>query len=372
MSGKTAIEWTETVWNPVRGCTRVSEGCRHCYAERHALRFSGPGQPYEGLVHKVGGEPRWTGQIRLVQEALTEPLRWRTPRRVFVNSMSDLFHDGVPDDFIWEVFAVMAACPQHTFQALTKRPARMQAMLSYAGAVHKLDAACEGLAARQGWCHNDNWTWPLPNVWLGVSVEDQNAAEQRIPLLLQTPAAIRWISAEPLLGPIDLDSESVSDLLHALGCGYEGGWRNCPEYLEGRTDCAGLDWVVVGGESGPGARPMHPDWSRRLRDDCVAAGVPFFFKQWGEYCPAELDHSGGVFDGYWRDQRGNAFHQAAHGDPEQQVFQGPPVGNYRLWPVQRDANDPYVAYIKLGKKWSGARLDRREWREYPRQEVPDA
>lgn len=233
MGNQSKIEWTDATWNPIRGCSEVSEGCRNCYAMRQAHRFDKPGGPYEGLTRVSGGEIKWTNEVRLVPELLDQPLHWRKPKRIFVNSMSDLFHEKVPDHFIMQVFVTMQKAPQHIYQILTKRPKRMRE-----------------------WVRHFTDREPA-NVWLGVSCEDQKTANERIPLLLQTPAAIRWISAEPLLGAIDMN-----------------GIRN--------AECgAALDWVVAGGESGPSARPMHPDWARSLRDQCLAAGVPFFFKQWG-------------------------------------------------------------------------------------------
>jgi len=234
MSANSSIEWTEATWNPVRGCDIVSPGCTNCYAMKVAHRFSGAGKPYDGLTKLTKGGPVWTGQVRLVPEALGMPLRWRKPRRIFVNSMSDLFHEDVPDGFITEVWRTMADTPHHTYQILTKRPARMAENLRRALSIGDFIAP------------------PLENVWLGVSVEDQRRADERIPLLLLTPAAVRWLSVEPLLGPVDL-----------------WPW------------IADLDWVVVGGESGHGARPMDQDWARSLRDQCNEAAVPFFFKQWG-------------------------------------------------------------------------------------------
>lgn len=259
----TKIEWTDETWNPVRGCAIVSKGCTNCYAMKQAHRFSGPGQPYEGLTKLTKGGPVWTGKIRLVPERLDDPLRWKEPRRIFVNSMSDLFHEDVPHEFIARVFATMVEARQHTFQILTKRPARMLEVM------------------KRFVAENEEFGGELPedvpprNVWLGVSTEDQAAADERIPLLLQTPAAVRWISAEPLLGPIDLGihryGETVRSYLRLRERGRGGDIQSG----------VGLDWVVAGGESGPGARPMHPDWARSLRDQCKAAGVAFLFKQWG-------------------------------------------------------------------------------------------
>lgn len=253
MSDKTHIEWTDATWNPVTGCSKVSSGCKHCYAERDWTRLSAnPKTRYYGRAFT---------DVKCHGDVLDLPERWQRPRRIFVNSMSDLFHDAVPEEFIDEVFAAMARSPQHVFQVLTKRPARMLAYLSQSeGQIRDLVKYEPTAEAMQ---------WPLPNVWLGVSVEDQAAADERIPTLLQTPAAVRWISAEPLLGPVHLR--------RAIN----------PAHIDGNVQLHGIDWVVVGGESGPQARPMHPDWVRSLRDQCAADRVPFMFKQWGEFVSAK-------------------------------------------------------------------------------------
>lgn len=283
MSDKTGIEWTDATWNPLRGCSRVSDGCRNCYAETVANRFKGEGQPYEGLIARGG---QWNGQIKLVPELLDQPLRWRRPRRIFVNSMSDLFHENVREDFIDRIFAVMAMADRHTFQILTKRPERM---LDYC---RRLQVRADEIAhvAVNTWGGVDpdglyDWvqdcvaSGPLPNVWLGVSVENQKTADERIPLLLQTPAAVRWISAEPLLGPISMRWFPAWPENAPTTAMNPNGSAN---HLDGLRR---LDWVIVGGESGRGARAMHPDWARVLRDQCAEAGVPFLFKQWGEWAP---------------------------------------------------------------------------------------
>lgn len=236
MSDKTGIEWTEATWNPVTGCSKVSQGCKHCYAERDWARLSAP-RPTPNI---------YTGRaftdVRCHPERLDQPFRWSKPRRIFVNSMSDLFHENVPDSFIKEVFRVMATEAHHTFQVLTKRAKRMRDLL---------------IRWREDGTFRYHDDMAPASIWLGVSVEDQAAADYRIPLLLRTPAAVRWISAEPLLGPINL--------------------------VEAFDSEPSLDWIVAGGESGTHARPMHPDWVRSLRDQCATAGVPFLFKQWGEY-----------------------------------------------------------------------------------------
>ena len=287
MGDGTGISWTDATWNPVRGCSRISEGCRHCYAERVAARFSDEGQPYHGLaVRKLKvisddeqrTEARWTGEVRLVPEHLADPLRWHKPRRIFVNSMSDLFHERLTNEQIAAVFGVMAASPQHTFQALTKRARRMREWFAWyqPGAVDRIANALDDALIANGADFRSrsainrasrDATWPLPNVWLGVSVENQNAADDRVSDLLTTPAAVRFISAEPLLGPTSLwafiDGELRNKSLSALGSG----------------PLPGLDWVIAGCESGPGARPCDVTWLRSIRDQCAAARVAFFLKQ---------------------------------------------------------------------------------------------
>jgi len=302
--GKTAIEWSDSTWNPIRGCSRVSEGCRNCFAERIAARFSGPGQPYEGLARMGENGPRWTGEVRLIESVLFQPLRWREPRRVFVNSMSDLFHESLRDNQIDWVFAVMQASPWHTFQVLTKRPERMRAYI--AGAEERMANTGEELAGAMGWCHaHEHRAWPLDNIWLGVSVENQDTADERIPPLMRTPAAVRFVSCEPLLAPIDLD-DWLYEPTHCRACGhhkayYDTNPKNLPVIYEclmgvgitgepGAPRCMachsleidelnGLRWVIVGSESGPDARSMEEEWARSIKNQCALASVPFFFKQ---------------------------------------------------------------------------------------------
>jgi protein gp37 len=262
MSTTTGIEWTEATWNPVRGCSKVSEGCRYCYAMSVAARFSGPGQPYEGLATR--SPARWTGKVMLVEKHLGDPLRWARPRLIFVNSMSDLFHEDIPDEWIDRIFGVMAAAARHTFQVLTKRPARMRRYVS------------ERLIAVQ----------PLPNVWLGTSVEDQPAADARIRDLIATPAAVRLLSCEPLIGPVSFRWATWAPL---------NGQRVNREHLDGIR--GHLQWVIAGGESGPKARACDPEWLRTIRDQCVEAGVPFFLKQLGGW-PDKRGHLDAVLDGH--------------------------------------------------------------------------
>lgn len=245
MSDNSRIEWTEATWNPTTGCTKVSPGCDHCYAEGMFNRFNGPGA---------------FDTVKLRPERLEVPIRWRRPRRVFVNSMSDLFHADVPDDFIARTFAVMATAGNHTYQVLTKRHARMRSLLNSPrfreDVAHHWFELYDKYACRRQFVPTWADHWPLPNVWLGVSVEDQHWANLRIPALLNTPAAVRFLSCEPLLGPVGLRDEWM--------------WAT-----------RGVHWVIVGGESGHGARPMDAEWATSLRDQCATAGVPFFMKQAG-------------------------------------------------------------------------------------------
>jgi protein gp37 len=279
MSANTSIEWTDTTWNPVRGCALVSEGCRNCYAMKVAHRFSGAGAPYEGLTEIGPAGPRWIGRARTVPDALLEPLSWKKPRRVFVNSMSDLFHEDVPDPFIDQVFAVMALARLHTFQVLTKRPERMRAYVASRNgwgcgvwfAAEKLKPA----PPPRHWYHAPRtFSWPLPNVWLGVSCENQRAAAERIPLLLRTPAAVRFVSAEPLLGPIDLTTVAPFDDFHI-------------DALDPPDPSCRLHWVIVGGESGPNARPCDVGDIRAIVEQCRTAAVACFVKQLGKW-PSSL------------------------------------------------------------------------------------
>ena len=279
MGTTTEISWTDATWNPVTGCTRVSPGCDHCYIER-TPPFRIEGRKFEG--RGIGSS---TG-VQLHQERLTRPMKWRKPRRVFVCSLADLFHADVPDDYIAQVFAVMAANyewdrPTHVFQVLTKRPARMRALLSSSGfrsmvAGHVARMTDEAHADR---VHDNvmHHHWPLPNVWVGVTAENQEWADKRVPLLLKTPAAVRFVSVEPMLGPLKLCSCYPGGMSYGT---CDGAQEDCAAH--GRN---ALDWVICGGESGPSARPMQPQWAMGLRDQCSVACIPFHFKQWGEWVP---------------------------------------------------------------------------------------
>jgi protein gp37 len=291
MADNTKIEWTDATYNPITGCSVVSPGCTNCYAMRLAGTRLQHHPTRAGLTVPSKAGPVWNGEVRFNESMLDQPLRWKRGRKIFVCAHGDLFHENVPDEWIDRVFGVMALAPQHIFQVLTKRPARMRQYLNARDGMGNADLCRAinkipyGMGNRHG-----ALSMPLPNVWLGVSVEDQKRADERIPDLLATPAARRFISAEPLLGPVDLTSIDVD---------RDRGWEDPLNALEIFTveqaraewgeDCVltrdrpRIDWVIAGGESGPVSRPSHPDWFRSLRDQCAAAGVPFFFKQWGDW-----------------------------------------------------------------------------------------
>jgi len=319
MADNTKIEWADATISPLYGCSKVSPACEHCYAERLAARMSrnpGVSKLYVGTVDESG---HWTGKLNLHPTRMEQALRWKKPRRIFVASQSDLFHEDVPDNFIDTVFAYMLAshllenCARHTFLLLTKRAARMRDYLSaspsallerwanagegliflddendYFSEVVYSHASWDGRIQRhKSWAFADR-LFPLPNVHLGVTVENQEQADARIPHLLGAPAALRFVSVEPMLEPMDL-SMWLQEFLHEDEVEEENPDQSLPPML-GCPDMhdpwmRGLDHVICGGESGPHARPMHPDWVRSLRDQCAAAGVPFMFKQWGEWCP---------------------------------------------------------------------------------------
>ncbi|MDP9352690.1 MAG: phage Gp37/Gp68 family protein, partial [Chloroflexota bacterium] len=331
-----------------------------CYAMHFARRFDKPGRAFEGLTKATSHGTDWSGKIRLRPQKLREPFSWKQPERVFVDSMSDLFHHNVPDEFLLAVLCVIAANPRHDFQVLTKRPERMRHFLGKVdrNAVYwgnrsdlplyrmqydlnhrwafesdradpkGLPAVWEGL--RKLIDPVQSFQWPLPNLWLGVSVEDQAAADKRIPDLLETPAAVRFLSCEPLLGPVDLEPY----LWEEAGPGWAGKNPADP----------GLDWVIVGGESGHGARPMHPDWARSLRDQCRDAKVALFFKQWGEYRPPE---------GLMLDQLTNPRNLAVVA----------PDGTQRRHEDPMQPGDNVM--VRVGKHKAGRVLDGRTWDQMP-------
>lgn len=292
MSSK--IQWTDETWNPSVGCSDVSEGCRNCYARRIAWRLQhNPrlGERYAGTVRKSStGALKWTGRVNLIPDLLEKPLRWKRPRRVFVDSQTDLFHPEVPDTYIAAVLGIIAACPDHTFQLLTKRPERLLQWMTSIAFGQPPEVTCAQAAKAftdidvelpQG-----GTGWPLPNLWLGVSIEDQQTADDRIPLLLQCPAAVRFVSYEPALSPVTFE----------LGGDFELGTTY--NALTGRfsgNDSVGpsLDWIIMGGESGDAARPFVTDWARSVRDECAEAGVAFFLKQLGRRPTCDLNSAQG-------------------------------------------------------------------------------
>jgi len=340
-----AIQWCDKVWNPVRGCRRVSPGCEHCYAERQAHRFSGAGQPYEGLTKLTKRGPVWTGEARFVPEMLAAPLSWKKPARIFVNSMSDLFHEDVTNEQIAAVFGVMWACPQHTFQVLTKRPERAVRWFESMRWAHgnspltgpsrmRVDplTSCQILAGRLVKLGAYNLgerpqIWPLPNVWLGVSVEDQQRADERIPPLLRCPAAVRFVSAEPLLGPVDLSCVALPESWRV-----EDDIADCIDAL--RYDPAHIDWVIAGGESGPGARPCCLSWLRNIVHDCDEASVPCFVKQLGAK-PYEARDDAPDDEGRWEPEAWLNLDDKKGGDPAEWVAFGESYLNVRQFPEVR-------------------------------------
>ena len=317
MSDGSYIEWLKrpgtkpASWNPVVGCSVCSVGCQRCYAMTLAHRFSGAGRPFDGLTRIRSGKPVWTGEIALKPKRLSMPMQWRKPRTVFVTSMGELFHGNVPFDFIAAVYGVMAACPRHTFVVLTKRARRRRNFYAWLadqkGGPVSHAALCalaeerehhpkeDGGPLHVKHCPEPDGPWPLPNVIEGISASTQADFDHLVPDLLACPAAVRCLSLEPMLESLNvrealLSSERTADCV----CGHGHGFARCPNYGAVSTschatdcDCAGfarkpgegIGWVIVGAESGHGARPMDEDWVRSLRDQCVAAGVPLFYKQ---------------------------------------------------------------------------------------------
>ncbi|MFB7162281.1 DUF5131 family protein [Streptomyces sp. NPDC056242] len=461
MAESTKIEWTDTTWNVVTGCTEVSPGCDNCYAKTFAERWRGTaGHHFENGF-----------DITLRPERLALPLKWRKPRRVFVNSMSDLFHKDIPDEFIARVFATMSLTPQHTYQILTKRHGRMRALLGNPEFEKQVDYEllhfppfADPKLIRRSW-PLPKPGWPLPNVWLGVSVEDQKRADLRIPALVDTPAAVRFLSCEPLLGPVDLTEwmPSISPMpaeqapatwaewtwpdwvpakvrtqveefwteywgrsprhwisdMHQQGAPPFGarltmgdGFGHKPDQVVGRyvhcwnnigrlvldddpdrefaytsfgtrdrARARGIDWVIAGGESGHGARAMHPDWARSLRDQTTAAAVPFFLKQWGEWGPAPFIVRVCDPDVGWQGTEEELA--TAKADSEARGATHVHTGNWlekdgertywlheighKPWSLERCALPEGTAAIRRwGKKRAGRELDGRTWDETPK------
>ena len=346
---KSKIEWTHRpgtigrTWSPVVGCSKVSPGCDHCYALRQSHRLQ-HAPSYQGItIHDTAGLD-WTGDVVCLPERLSQPLAWQKPSTVFVCSMSDLFHDKVPRSFQCQMFDTMAACPWHTFQVLTKRPGQMAYFATWVWPYYKtygrppLDNDKPG--RRPLWWKVEgtgDFFWPA-NVWAGTSVEGQKYAP-RLDCLARVPAKVRFVSVEPMLGPVDLRK-----WLHDEHCSKRPGTKEFAIAGSCHCDCVGqqnkvLSWVIVGGESGPGARPMHPAWARGVRDQCQAASVPFFFKQWGEWiwAPDELNFTRALL---WAGEK-------IPSSPAHQFY-----------------STGHTAF-KVGRKYAGAVLDGREWQEWP-------
>lgn len=336
--GKTKIEWSERSWNPIVGCSKVSEGCRSCYAipmARRIVAMGGAKGAYDGTV-TMDGAPNWTGVLRLIEDRLGQPKQWRKPGRIFVNSMSDLFHESLSDEQILRVFQVMLHdAPHHIYQVLTKRPERMaQFLRGHCGL---------GLPEK------------IPgHIWLGASIEDQKSAGLRLPHLrtCKRYAEVIWVSAEPLL-----DSTSLAEGLGVMPVttlalsGHTGGPVGGPSvhWEKNGGECV-ISWVVVGGESGAGARGMHHEWAQDIRDQCVAAGVPFFFKQWGEWKPSQQIPE-------WSGRGSEETPRELRSKRDGWVHPGGDV---------RKVNGLCVAHvIRLGKGKAGRELDGRTWDEYP-------
>ncbi len=397
MADKSLIEWTDATWNIITGCTLVDDGCRHCYAAHLITSWPAIGNhpSRKGLARKnAAGESKFTGEVRFNEQWLDQPLRWKKPRRIFVCAHGDLFHESVPDEWLDKVFAVMALAPHHTFQVLTKRPDRARAYLTTAedhdrhitidetgrafrtplAHIRVRSALCDllpgapasALNAASDWqekhCpEGDGFLrrWPLPNVWLGTSISDQASADARIPELLATPAAVRFLSAEPLLGPVDLKFVQ-----------FDGYWINAltgDMELHGHVQ-RGLDWVIVGGESGPHARPMHPDWARALRDQCQVAGVPFFFKQWGEWGAGSINMSTGepVFRAFpdfqtWVNKASTWVNGGTCLDAKGRRCT---IGA-DMMRARDDGSFPVTILHRVGKARAGRLLDGAEWSQMP-------
>lgn len=316
VADKTKIEWTDATWNVINGCSVVSPGCTHCYAMRLAGTRMKHHASREGLTVDTATGPVWSGKVSFYKPIALQPMKWGRPRRIFVCAHGDLFHDEVPDDWIDFVFNMAFLAPQHTFQILTKRPARMRQYMQMVLDEPEKDMAYRfGISMLHAGLENTpkdklpEIHWPPRNVWLGTSVEDQVRADERVPLLLDTPAAVRWLSMEPLLGPVDLRQ-----------------WL----FPKGPR----VDWVVLGGESGFRSRPMHPDWAREVRDQCRMLGVPFLFKQWGDWMEFDAENVERMAPNQCIEERLRV------------VFQDP---------VRREGRQQHM--VNIGKQKAGRKLD---------------
>lgn len=402
MADNSKIEWTDATWNPIVGCSHASRGCDHCYAERMAWRLAQMGQEkYQAVAAgEAADNPAldvddltyrgvWKGKTFFDESVLDEPIGWKKRRKIFVCSMGDLFHQSVPFEWVDQVMAVVAACCQwHTFQILTKRPQRMLEYFQSRTAIDDSDRVDrmpqwyqlltkwldEGIGGTLGnsWdrCHDAASTIdlrrPLPNLWLGVTAEDQKAADERIPLLLQCQAAVRFVSVEPMLGPVDITPWLGP--VHADAIGADWRREDVPAIQMGESVFPaadshpwhdGLNWVICGGETGPGSRPMHPAWVLSLRDQCKAAGVPFFFKSWGDWQPISQMQPNGDDD---------LYHPAPANNPEAVRKCKVATSVLQLdgtvkneWPVGA------MQVFRVGKKAAGNLINGVQWHELPRE-----
>lgn len=391
MAENLKIEWTDATWNPITGCTKISPGCTNCYAERMSKRLAGrygypADEPFKpGIVH---------------DKALYEPIKWKKPRKVFVCSMGDLFHEKVNFHDIDLIVSLVALLPQHQFLFLTKRPMRMKEYFAgerdegiTSGYIQEITRASGGRGDKQFryfpgiWQRIEppkTWQWPLPNLWLGVTVCNQAEADEKIPVLLDTPAAGRFVSVEPMLGPVDFRQWLVKDRFYTAKCprcGWIGSSEHCGssdywsqdgcECPKCCTECDDfsddrkLDWMICGGETGPDARPLHLDWVRSLRGQCQESDTPFFFKQWGEYGPTAENIQTG--DSVFR-----MFDSESHWVNKASSWMRPgDVCIDAIGKICRNGGDfgkasyPVVIVRRVGKKNSGCLLDGKEFKEFP-------
>ena len=366
MAQRSRIEWCDATWNPVVGCSPVSAGCVNCYAARMAHRLgNNPATPqYAGLT---GPDGRWLGQARMAQGHFNDPLTWRRPRRIFVCSMGDLFHESLHPVFVDNVVARMIMAPRHQYMVLTKRPERMRDYFLSEETPGRL-LRVSGVLSRIAPEATPNLPWPLPNVTLMTSIEDQSSVGSRLPPLLECGAQ-GWrtgVSIEPMIGPVDV-SPYLQDIIHQDEIGLAG--RNGPLITaNGITDhdpwMRGLSWVICGGENGRGARPMHPDWVRSLRDQCKDAGVPFFFKGWGEWGTTRFD----IRDGLpaW-----DVFHSFEHycAKAPTRMCKGDklicPDGHVPTSGCKEGKTYPMAIITRVGKRKSGRLLDGVEYNQIP-------
>ena len=357
MAEHSKIEWTGATWNIITGCSLKSPGCAGCYAMKLAGTRLRNHPSRVGLTVETKTGPVWSGEVRFNDQWLDQPLRWSKPRMIFVCAHGDLFHEDVPDAWIDRVFSVMLRGPRHTYQVLTKRAERMR---DYVSRLYELAGRDDPEWFARGGVTSLRDGWRIPkHIWLGVSAEDQARADERIPHLLATPAAVRWVSAEPLLGPVD-----VADYLRpppALSGRHvrlhHGHW--IVDADGAHLMWTGLDWIVAGGESGPRARPMHPAWARSLRDQCQAADVPFFFKQHGDW--REFDHRPETDEIDVGSELADSIVAVAH-NPAWITHDG------RVFHRQADLPDgvPCRLVERIGKARAGRLLDGREHSEFPR------